>query len=57
MVKDPQVGGHVIELLGRGSENNKDYWIVKNFWWTDWVMEDILGWLGEVTTVNWRKML
>lgn len=34
--KGPQVGGHAIELLGWGTENNKDYWIVKNSWGTDW---------------------
>lgn len=32
----PQVGGHAIEIIGWGIENNTDYWIIKNSWGTEW---------------------
>jgi hypothetical protein len=32
----PEVGGHAIELVGWGMENNRDFWWVKNSWGEDW---------------------
>jgi len=32
----PQVGGHAIEIVGWGEENNTKYWIVKNSWGLEW---------------------
>ena len=34
--KGPQVGGHAVELVGWGVENNINYWIIKNSWGTNW---------------------
>ena len=32
----PQVGGHAIEIVGWGEENNIPYWIIKNSWGEKW---------------------
>ena len=34
--KGPQLGGHAVEILGWGIENNINYWIIKNSWGTKW---------------------
>lgn len=34
--KGEQIGGHAIEIVGWGEENNKKYWLIKNSWGTDW---------------------
>ena len=35
----PQVGGHAVEILGWGVEDDKNYWIVKNSWGTEWGLD------------------
>jgi cathepsin B len=30
------LGGHAIKMIGYGSEDGKDYWIVQNSWTTTW---------------------
>lgn len=34
--QESQVGGHAIQLIGWGKENNIEYWIAKNSWGDDW---------------------
>lgn len=31
-----QVGGHAVEIVGWGIENNTKYWLIKNSWGTEW---------------------
>lgn len=31
------LGGHAIKLIGWGTENGVDYWIINNSWNTYWV--------------------
>ena len=33
---DEFLGGHAIKILGWGTEDNVDYWLVANSWNTDW---------------------
>ncbi|XP_053204031.1 cathepsin B-like [Panonychus citri] len=35
-VSEDFLGGHAIKILGWGTENNVDYWLVANSWNTDW---------------------
>jgi len=30
------LGGHAVELMGWGTEDGKDYWLVKNSWNEQW---------------------
>ena len=32
----PVVGGHAVEIVGWGVDNNKSYWIIKNSWGDKW---------------------
>lgn len=32
----PQVGGHAVEIVGWGIENNIKYWLIKNSWGAEW---------------------
>lgn len=33
---DPMLGGHAIKILGWGTENGDDYWLVANSWNEEW---------------------
>merc|ERR1719456_1849511 len=33
---DPMLGGHAIKIMGWGTENGQDYWLVANSWNEDW---------------------
>jgi len=33
---DPMLGGHAIKIMGWGTENGADYWLVANSWNEDW---------------------
>lgn len=35
-VTDPMLGGHAIKIMGWGTENGEDYWLVANSWNEDW---------------------
>ena len=30
------LGGHAIKIIGYGTENGSDYWLVQNSWTTTW---------------------
>jgi len=31
-----QLGGHAVEMIGWGTENSEDYWLIKNSWNEEW---------------------
>ena len=31
-----QLGGHAIKVIGYGTEDGNDYWLVQNSWTTTW---------------------
>ena len=31
-----ELGGHAIKIIGWGTEDNTDYWLVNNSWNSDW---------------------
>merc|ERR1712224_312125 len=33
---EPMLGGHAIKIMGYGTENGVDYWLVANSWNSDW---------------------
>jgi cathepsin B len=33
---DPMLGGHAIKIMGYGTDNGVDYWLVANSWNSDW---------------------
>ena len=33
------IGGHAIKVIGWGTENGVDYWLIANSWTTTWGME------------------
>jgi cathepsin B len=35
-VTGPELGGHAVKILGWGTENNMDYWLVANSWNVEW---------------------
>jgi len=35
-ITDPMLGGHAIKIMGWGTENGADYWLVANSWNEDW---------------------
>ena len=35
----PMLGGHAIKIMGFGTENGEDYWLVANSWNTTWGMD------------------
>jgi len=39
LLNDPMLGGHAIKIMGFGTENGEDYWLVANSWNEDWGMD------------------
>ena len=38
LLNDPMLGGHAIKIMGFGTENGEDYWLVANSWNEAWGM-------------------
>ncbi|KIH67755.1 papain family cysteine protease [Ancylostoma duodenale] len=49
-VAGAEVGGHVVKIIGWGSENDVPYWIMANSWNTDWGENG--GFLFVFNTIN-----
>jgi len=39
LLNDPMLGGHAIKIMGFGTEDGEDYWLVANSWNEDWGMD------------------
>jgi cathepsin B len=45
----PQIGGHAVEIVGWGEENNIKFWWIKNSWGKDW---GINGYFKMIRGIN-----